>query len=81
MLESSSIASRPVLAVAMRRKGLHGSTRDPRHADMRALLGLPHQSLGTILHLLERDNVVGRALGGAFSAADVGWLRSTAPRS
>ena len=41
---------------------------------------VPHQSLGAILRLLEHDDVVGRALGGAFGSADAGWLRSTAPR-
>jgi hypothetical protein len=41
---------------------------------------VPHQSLGTILRLLEDDDAVGRALGAAFSHADAGWLRGTAPR-
>ncbi len=39
---------------------------------------VPHQSLGTILRLLQNDDV-GRAIGGAFSHADAGWLRSRAP--
>jgi hypothetical protein len=41
---------------------------------------VPHQSLGTILYLLEKDAIVARALGGTFSSADAGWLRSNAPR-
>jgi hypothetical protein len=32
------------------------------------------------LHLLEHDDTVARALGGAFSAPVFGWLRSNAPR-
>jgi hypothetical protein len=51
---------------------------DGRRLDLGRLV--PHQSLGTILYLLEKDDVVARALGGAFSAADAGWLRSNAPR-
>ena len=37
------------------------------------------QSLGVILHLLERDATVARVLGSVFGAADAGWLRSQAP--
>jgi hypothetical protein len=40
---------------------------------------VPHQSLGTILHLLEKDATVGRALGQAFPHDVAGWLRSRAP--
>lgn len=40
---------------------------------------VPHQSLGTIMHLLEREPIVARVLGSAFSAADAGWLRTAAP--
>lgn len=40
-----------------------------------------HQSLGAILHLLENEAVVHRALGGGvFRAEHAGWLRSNAPR-
>jgi hypothetical protein len=35
--------------------------------------------LRVLIHLLERDDVVGRALGAAFSHADAGWLRGPAP--
>lgn len=58
--------------------------REVRAADGRRLdLGgrVPHQSLGTILRLLENEPVVHRALGGGvFSSEDAGRLRSTAPR-
>jgi len=40
---------------------------------------VPHQSLGTIVHLLEKEPLVHRTLGQVFAAADAGWLRSTAP--
>jgi hypothetical protein len=40
---------------------------------------VPHQSLGTILHLLQHEDAVGRALGATFSHVDAGWLRGTAP--
>ena len=67
------------------RKRLEGGMLKDREviADGRRLdLGgrVAHQSLGTILHLLENDDIVGRALAGAFSTADAGWLRSNAPR-
>jgi hypothetical protein len=51
---------------------------DGRRLDLGRLV--PHRSLGTILYLLEKDDVVARALGGTFSSADAGWLRSNAPR-
>jgi hypothetical protein len=51
---------------------------DGRRIDLGARV--PHQSLGTILHLLEHDDAVGRALGTAFSHADAGTLRGIAPR-
>jgi hypothetical protein len=51
---------------------------DGRRIDLGARV--THQSLGTILHLLEHDTAVARALGAAFSHADAGWLRGTAPR-
>ncbi len=50
---------------------------DGRRLDLGARV--PHQSLGVILYLLERDATVARALGSVFSAADAGWLRSGAP--
>ena len=50
---------------------------DGRRLDLGARV--PHQSLGVIVHLLERDATVARALGSVFSAADAGWLRSGAP--
>ncbi len=53
-------------------------TADGRRLDLGKLV--PHQSLGTILYLLENDAIVARALGGVFSTADAGWLRSNAPR-
>jgi hypothetical protein len=54
-------------------------TADGRRLDLGRLVA--HQSLGTILYLLEKDEIVARALGGGtFSAADAGWLRSNAPR-
>jgi hypothetical protein len=53
-------------------------TADGRRLDLGRLVA--HQSLGTILYLLENDEIVARALGGTFSAADAGWLRSNAPR-
>ena len=67
------------------RKRLEGGMLKDREviADGRRLdLGgrVAHQSLGTILHLLENDDIVGRALASAFSTADAGWLRSNAPR-
>ena len=38
-----------------------------------------HQMLGTIIHLLGKEPVVARAIGGVFNHADAGWLRSNAP--
>jgi hypothetical protein len=68
------------------RKQLEGGMLKDREVrvDGRAMdLGawVPHQSLGTILHLLEKEQVVHWVLGaGGFRAEDAGWLRSTAPR-
>jgi hypothetical protein len=67
------------------RKRLEGVASKDREvtADGRRLdLGrpVPHQFLGTILYLLEKDDIVARPLGGTFSGADAGWLRSNAPR-
>lgn len=50
---------------------------DGRPLDLGARVG--HQSLGAVLHLLEKDQVVARALGNAFSHEDAGWLRTRAP--
>ncbi|MBW3554823.1 MAG: hypothetical protein KY466_15025, partial [Gemmatimonadetes bacterium] len=50
---------------------------DGRPLDLGSRVG--HQSLGALLYLLEKDEVVGRALGGAFSHEEAGWLRSRAP--
>jgi hypothetical protein len=50
---------------------------DGRRLDLGRIV--PHQSLGTILYLLEKDATVGRALGQAFPHDVAGWLRSRAP--
>jgi hypothetical protein len=52
-------------------------TVDGRRLDLGRLV--PHQSLGTILYLLEKDATVGRTLGQAFPHDVAGWLRSRAP--
>jgi hypothetical protein len=38
-----------------------------------------HQTLGVILHLLEHESVVARAISVAFAGEDAGWLRSNVP--
>ena len=52
-------------------------TVDGRRLDLGTRV--PHQSLGAVLWLLEKDETVGRALGHAFPHEVAGWLRGQAP--